>query len=275
MTRNGVLEDNGDLISAGWDRAVRGRVIGRGSRAATAAVLVSILGLLLTPALAAAAATMTDPTDGARLHVDRRGLGTFTWTLPVGEVGPEVLVGDTPKVLSEETFYPFEEVCGATGEGGRATSCKTEDPLPAGRHYAFIWTRAGEQGENEYSPVTSFTVPPLLDWNSDLHEVDAGKAVETGIAFTAGPPESELQVFGWSNDEGARVVFDFTISHGNRVLKRYRNVQISTGPASGPVPSGVSIGPVASLRFGTPLTCRIVMRSDGITLSRTARMKAA
>jgi hypothetical protein len=131
---------------------------------AIAAALVSILGLLLTPALAGAAATMTDPADGATLHVDSRGLGTFTWILPGGEVGPEVLVGDTPKVLSEETFYPFEEVCGASGEAQRPTSCKTDDPLPAGRHYAFIWTRAGEEGETEYSPVTRFTVAPLLDW---------------------------------------------------------------------------------------------------------------
>jgi hypothetical protein len=254
---------------------VRRLAIGRGSPPAAGVALVSILGLLLTPALASGAATMTEPANGAKLHVDRRGLGTFAWTLPSGEVDPEVLVGDTPNVLSEESFYPFETVCGAAGEAQRPTSCKTEDPLPAGRHYAFIWTRTGEQGENEYSAVTSFTVPPLLEWNSDLHEVDAGKVVETGIAFTAGLPESELEVFGWSNDAGAKVIFTFTITHGHRVLKRDRNVQVSTGPDSGPVSSGVDLGPVRALRFGTPLVCKIVMRSDGITLRRTAKMKAA
>jgi hypothetical protein len=266
--------------------------------------LAAVVIAALAPSTAHAAATITSPANGATARLDKSGEPLFAWTLPQGEVHPEVEVAqqgmatNPPSFDLDHNFAPFVAYCSThhdqDGNFLPAYSCPSSGtsvsgPLTAGRYYAFIWSLAPSDDPsigytNEYSAFTTFVVPPFLTWGYNEPENDA-PAIDTDVGRTPGVrgPKgilwSSCSAVGWLNEAG-RVRFTYTIRQRHRVVKRYTRTERigadDVGPPDGgaPVQSHIVMRPRRHLRPGSRLTCTVTMRGGGITLSRSRRMTA-
>lgn len=235
--------------------------------------------MLLAATIAAApsahaAATMTYPANGAKVALDAGGNFTFQWTLPQGELGPTVWTGDTPN-YDPDTFVPFGDTCGAPDPSQATFSCVPR-PFAAGTHYAFIFTTNADNTEHYLSPVTSFVVPLAMGFGTcgprgqcDVPPVRTTYRPHPPI----GRPYSTLEVTGWLNSPGTKVSFTFTLKHGRKVVKRTHDTR-SPEDTQFFFDSGVLLRHLPGVSGGTRLTCIITMSAGGITLTRTATIRA-
>jgi hypothetical protein len=267
-------------------------------------VLAAVLCAVLSPSAAHAAATITSPANGAKARLDKSGEPLFAWTLPPGEVHPEVevapqaTVANPPSFDLDHNFAPFVAYCNThSDQNGNflpAYSCPSSGtavsgPLAAGRYYAFIWSLAPSDDPqvdytNEYSAFTTFVIPPFLTWGYNEPENDA-PAIDTDVGRTPGVrgPKgilwSSCSAVGWLNEAG-RVRFTYTIKQRRRVVKRYRRTErigadeVGQPDGGAAVESHIVMRPRRHLRPGSRLTCTVTMRGGGITLSRSRRMTA-
>lgn len=251
------------------------------------AALVSTVTALSATAAAQASATMTSPANGATVALDSRANFSFSWTLPPGEVGPQVYEGNTP-TYDPETLAPFGGICGAPDVEQQTVTCRPDSPVSAGTHYAFIFTTNSDNTAHYYSPVTSFVVPFRIGWGCGP-KLMGDCADPSGVKTTyaphppIGPPTSSLEVSGWLNAAaGTAVKFSFTLKHGRKVLATIHDVQHTDDFW---VSSGFELLHT-QIRFGhqhvhwrgehggTRLTSTFVMSGGGLTLTRTAKVRA-
>lgn len=249
-----------------------------------------MVSTLLPASSALASASMTYPANGATVSLDQQGSFSFRWTLPAGELGPTVYVGNSP-TYDAETYYPFDPGCGAAGPDQASSSCRMippgSKPLSAGTHYAFIRTDDGDPTtQYYYSPVTRFVVPPKLAWGcgpaADCH----GPVVVPGYNASpaVGPPESDMSVRVWVNSPGAAVSATFTLRNGNRVLARIKTAthadsDFFTDPGfmvfqvgdRGPYRTAVRLHGIHGVKW---LRVTVVVRAKGLTITRTVKFRA-
>jgi hypothetical protein len=257
-------------------------------RTAALLALATTLATLSAAAAAHASATMTSPANGATVSLDANANFSFAWTLPAGEVGPTVWEGDSP-TYDPDTLSPFSGICGSPAADQPAYSCRPDSPLNAGTHYAFIFTTNSDNTQHYFSPVTSFVVPVRIGWGCGPKARDTcgdPKGVTTQYVPhpPIGFPYSTLDVDGWLNErENTPVKFKFTLKRGRKVLARIQDVQrTSEFVASSGLElthSRISWGSGRHMhwhapRGGTKLTCTFVMSGGGLTLTRTATLKA-
>jgi hypothetical protein len=259
---------------------------------------LGVLGALLislcvaTPALGAA--TMTYPSDGQTVSLDDHAGFDFRWTLPAGESGPAVYIGDTPS-YDPDTLDPFRRICGANDPARVLESCyagiNTDLPPTAGMHYAFVDTVAldsyGDVTAHFQSPVTRFTVPPMIAWGCEAGDLLCHHPVVQSAYDprpTVGPPESDMNVTGWANSPGAPVNAAFTLRRGSKVVARIRqNTRVDDNGyfdpgfmvfqigSRGPYRSAVRLHGVRGVKW---LHVTIVVHSMGLTLKRTTKFRA-
>ena len=249
--------------------------------------MASTVAAVSAATAAEAAATITYPANGATVTLNAGANFAFAWTLPAGEVGPQVYEGDTP-TYDPETLSPFSGACGAPAADQAAYSCRPDTPPYAGTHYAFIFTTNADNTQHYYSPVTSFVVPPKLGWGCGPRA--PGECTDPNGVRTQyvphpliGLPYSTLEVSGWLNAIGGTAVnFSFTLRQGRRVLARIHDVQHT---ADFWVNSGFELKHSLVLfgsrhtrwpavRGGSRLTSTFVMSGSGLTLTRTATLRA-
>lgn len=238
---------------------------------------------LCASAAAHASATLTYPANGSTVALDKNGNFTFRWTLPPGETMANVWEGDTP-TYDPDTLDPFQGECGV---GQTDTSCPTNTPLSAGTHYAFVFTTDQDNTQHFYSPVTSFIVPPKLSLGCG--PVAPGCVATKGFKVIYDPhppiglPNSTLETNAWFNaPDDTPASFSFVLKHGHKVLARLRDVQQSGDLL---VDSGFLLhhsdirwgshhkrwhGP----RGGTVLTCICTVRAEGLSITKTEKIKA-
>lgn len=253
-------------------------------------VLGVLVGTLVGASGALASARITYPADGQTVPLDKQGRFTFRWTLPVGERGPAVYVGDTP-TYDPDTLYPFTEACGAQDPDQVIYSCAdTEKPIPAGSHYAFIFTQSGDPSsrdvQNHTSPVTRFVVPSKLSWGCSPASSCGGPVVSRAYNSnpTVGPPESDLDANVWLNSIKAPVRFTFTLRNGRRVVKVIRRTARSDGDYQldagfvafqvgdrGPYRTAVKLQGIHGVRW---LQVTIVARARGLAIRRVVKFRA-
>jgi hypothetical protein len=253
----------------------------RSSRWFSRTALLAIVALLVAAGPARAAATMTYPTDGQMVTLDKTLSFTFTWTLPAGEFGPSVYVGNTPTYTDPDTLYPFEAFCGIdagqTGESLSATSCQTSGyTVPAGTHYALIKTTNADGTQIFISPPVRFIVPYKAGFGCSPLEPRCGSVPVYNLYAPFGDSSypstyTRLLVKGWFN--GPRVTFTFTIKHGRNVLKRLHQTR-STDSQAYSAESGFNLYRLRGVHPGTRLTCIITISGGGVKTSRTVKIKA-
>ena len=249
--------------------------------------LVSTVAALSAAAAAQASATMTSPANGTTVALDSGANFSFSWTLPQGEVGPQVYEGDSP-TYDPETLSPFSAICGAAGVDQPASTCRPDTPLNAGTHYAFVFTANSDNTEHYYSPVTSFVVPFRIGWGCGPRLM-GGCTDPNGVKTTyvphppIGPPTSTLEVSGWLNaPPGTAVKFSFTLKQGRKVLATIHDVQhtddfwVSSGfeLLHTQIRFGHRHMHWRGARGGTHLTSTFAMSGGGLTLTRTAKVRA-
>jgi hypothetical protein len=256
-------------------------------------VLVPCVVALVSMVMAAAAqasATLTSPANGAKVSFDKDGVPAFAWTLPAGEVDPQVSVAPQASVPDPSAYdpnhtAPFELECGAPHPGGNlvaAYSCRGEEPLTAGSYYAYITTRRPIDEfdyEAVFSPLTSFVMPAFLVWGDPVNHSHPAVKTRRNRQFggAGGFVSSSLEVRGWFNNPDGRVKFSVTVKHGHKLVKRFRRtvpvrVDVNSGGAADPV---FVVKRKRGIRAGSRLNATIVMSAGGVTLKRTAKMKAA
>jgi hypothetical protein len=249
--------------------------------------LTSIVAAVSAAAMANASATMTYPPNGATVTLNAGANFAFAWTLPAGEVGPQVYEGDTP-TYDPDTLSPFSGVCGGPAADQVAYSCRPDTPPYAGTHYAFIFTTNADNTQHYSSPVTSFVVPPRLGWGCGPRA--QGECTDPNGVRTQyvphpliGLPYSTLEVSGWLNGtSGTAVNFSFTLRQGRRVLARIHDVQhtadfwVSSGfeLTHSLVLFGSRHTHWPAVRGGSRLTSTFVMSGAGLMLTRTAALRA-
>lgn len=253
-------------------------------------VLGAIVIGLWCSSTALAAATMTYPGDGATASLDQQAGFSFRWTLPAGEMGPQVWIGDQP-TYDPETFSPFGQGCGADHPDQVIYSCRmgsrSTRPLSAGTHYAFIFTGNGDPPTQHYfSPVTRFVVPPKLAWGCGPIATCAGPAVRQAYnpSPQLGPPESDMSVKVWVNSPGALVTAQFAVRNGNRVVARITRSQradsgffcdpgfmvFQTGHR-GPYRTAVRLHGIHGVKW---LSVTVAVRAKGLTITRIVNFRA-
>ncbi|HKN94731.1 MAG TPA: hypothetical protein VJU60_10395, partial [Thermoleophilaceae bacterium] len=203
-------------------------------RSALALPCVVLLSLL-TATAAHASATLTNPANGATVTYDKDGVPSFAWTLPAGEVDPQLYVAPQASVPDPAAYdpnhvAPFEQECGAPHPGGNlvaAYSCRSDEPLAAGTYYAYITTRVPIDEldyDAVFSPITTFVMPTFLVWGDPIsHEFPAietrrDRAVGSRRVFI----DSAIEVRGWFNNPDGKVKFTVTVRHGHKLVKRFR-----------------------------------------------------
>jgi hypothetical protein len=243
--------------------------------------LGALLATLASAGAAHASATLTYPPDGATVSLDKNAHFTFTWTVPDGETMPDVYIGDTP-TYDPDTLAPFNGECGSTQT---PTSCATDSPIPAGRHYAFMFTTDTDNTQHFFSPVTSFIVPPKLGLGCG----PLGGCVEPkGFRKTYVPhppigiPYSTLEMGAWFNaPDDSVATFSFTIKRGHKVLGRVHDVEHSNDLG---VDSGFTLTHARILsgshhirwhapRAGTPVTSISTVSAEGLSITRSVKVK--
>jgi hypothetical protein len=266
--------------------------------------LAAVLCAALAPSAAHAAATITSPANGATARLDRFGEPSFAWTLPPGEVHPEVevapqaMVTNPPSFDPNHNFAPFTAYCNThsdqNGNFVAAYSCPSSGtavsgPLTAGRYYAFIWSLAPSDDPqvdytNEYSAISTFVVPPFLTWGynepeNDVPAVDTDVNRVPGVRGPKGILSSSCSAVGWLNEAGP-VRFTYTIKQRHRLVKRYQRTELVSADDVGPPDGGAAVQSHIvmrkrrHLRPGSRLTCTVTLRGGGRTLSRSRRMTA-
>jgi hypothetical protein len=253
-------------------------------------VLGVVLGALWSASGALASATMTYPADRATVSLDQQGSFTFRWTLPAGEMGPQIWVGDQP-TYDPETFAPFGQGCGAARPDQVTYSCRmappSTKPLPAGTHYAFIQTDDGDPVTRYwYSPVTRFVVPPKLGWGCGPAAGCNDPAVHQAYnpQPNVGPPESDMFVRVWVNSPGAPVTATFTLRNGNRVVARivrtaHADSDFFSDPGfmvfqvgdRGPYRTAVRLHGIHGVKW---LRVTAAVRAKGLTITRIVKFRA-
>jgi hypothetical protein len=237
---------------------------------------------------------MTYPADGQTVSLDNHAGFDFRWTLPAGESGPAVYVGDTASFYPD-TLEPFRRICGANDPFEVIESCYagvTSDlPPTAGTHYAFVDTVTldsyGEVTAHHQSPLIRFTVPPLIAWGCEPGDIVCHHPVIQSVyspSPTVGPPESDMNINGWANSPGAAVNAEFTLRRGSKVVARIRqsthvdhNGYFSPGfmvfqiGHRGPYRNAVRLHGVRGVKW---LQVTIVVNSMGLTLKRTTKFRA-
>ena len=259
-------------------------------RSALALPCVVALLSMLTATAAHASATLTNPANGAKVTFDKDGVPSFAWTLPGGEVDPQVYVAPQASVPDPAGYNPadpggpFEPECGAPHPGGNlvaAYSCRGEEPLAAGTYYAYITTRVPIDEfdyDSVFSPLTTFVMPTFLVWGDPIdHEFPAIQTRrDRALGSTRVFIDSAVEVRGWFNNPDGKVNFRVTVKRGHKLVKRFRRT-VSLGSV---VNGGGFADPVfvvkrkRSIRTGSRLTATIVMSAGGVTLTRKAKMKA-
>src|SRR5690348_143388 len=243
---------------------------------------VALSALLLAASVAHAAATLTYPSNGQTVALDKNGDFTFQWTLPPGEAMPDVWVGATP-TYDPDTLDPFHGECGSAQTD---TACPTETPLSAGTHYAFMFTTDTDNVQRFYSPVTSFTVPPKLALGCG--PVAPGCVAAKGFQRIYVPhppiglPNSTLEMNAWFNaPDDSAANFTFILKRGRKVLARIHDVQRSSDLL---VDSGFLLHH-SDIRWGshhkrwhappggTKLTCICTVTAEGLTITRNETVK--
>lgn len=247
---------------------------------------------IASPALGAA--TMTYPADGQTVSLDNHAGFDFRWTLPAGESGPAVYIGDATS-YDPDSLVPFREICGANEPTAILDSCyvgvTTDFPPTAGTHYAFIDTVTtdsyGDVTAHYQSPLTRFTVPPAMAWGCEPGDIVCHHpAIQTGYnpSPTVGPPESDMAITGWANSPGAPVTATFTLRRGSKVVARIRQhtsvdhdlyfepgFMVFQVGSRGPYRSAVRLHGVRGVKW---LRVTIVVQSMGLTLKRTTKFRA-
>jgi hypothetical protein len=246
--------------------------------------LMAAAVLLATAASAHASATVTYPPNGGTVQLDKKGIFAFAWTLPPGEIMPSVYVGDSP-TYDPDTLAPFNSGCAVLAD--TATSCRSDEPIPAGTHYLFVDTVNTDVTQHFDSPVTSFTVPPLLALGCGPV---AGSCSGTNKGFhilyvphpPIGLPNSTLEMAAWFNaPDDTPANFSFTVKRGHKVVARLKDVQRSSELL---VQSGFELTHAQMLwghrhkrwhapRGGTRLTVICSVSAQGLTLTRTEKMR--
>ena len=259
-------------------------------RSALAVACVVALVSMVAATDARASATLTNPANGAKVTFDKDGVPSFAWTLPAGEVDPQVSIAPQASVPDPAAFNPndlgpFEPECGAPHPGGNlvaAYSCRGEEPLAAGSYYAYIATRRPiDEFDNEavFSPLTSFVMPTFLVWGDPVgHELPAIKTRrDRALGSLRVFVDSAVEVRGWFNNPDGKVKFRVTVKHGHKLVKRFRRTVRVTVDVNGGgfADTAFAVKRRRGIRSGSRLTARIVMSAGGITLTRTAKMKAA
>ena len=243
-----------------------------------------LLATLAFAGTAHAAATLTYPPNGATVTLDKKANFTFTWTLPPGEIMPSVYVGDSP-AYDPDTFAPFRGVCDVQAD--TSTSCQPDPALSSGTHYAFVDTVNTDVTQHFESPVTSFIVPPVLGLGCGPN--GAGCVASKGFQriYTPHPPiglpSSTIEMNAWYNaPDDTPAKFTFVIKKGHKVTARVHDTQRSNdfGVDSGFLLHHFEIrwghhhmrwhGP----RGGTVLTVVCTVQAQGLSLTRTLKMKA-
>lgn len=252
--------------------------------------VVGLMAVLWSASPALGAATMTYPANGATVRLDQTAGFNVRWTLPPGEKGPQVWVGDSP-TYDPETFYPFDQGCGAQQPDDVTYSCHMGPPLGrllvAGIHYAFIQTDDGDPTTQcWYSPVTRFVVPPELAWGCGPKAPCNDPAVSQTYRPmpTLGPPESDMTVRLWVNSPGAPASAKFTIRNGNRVVAVIRrNTRVESDffwdpgfmvfqvGERGPYRSAVRLHGIKGVKW---LRVTVVVRARGLRITRHVKFRA-
>jgi hypothetical protein len=240
-----------------------------------------MVALLAAAGPAAAAATMTYPTQGQTVKLDKRLSFAFTWKLAGGEVGPSVYVGDSP-TYNPDTLDPFSPVCGVDDgqfdASSTTTSCRGNSdalPVPPGTHNALITTTDASDTQRFISPVVRFVVPHKLGFGcSPLQPGCRDLAIES-LYLPFGDSEygraySRFVVNGWFN--GPHVTFTFTIKRGRKVLKELR--QTRSPDLYYTVNSGFKLYRLRGVPAGTRLSCVVKMSGSGVTTSRTVQIRS-
>jgi hypothetical protein len=245
------------------------------------------LAFVATLALAGtahAAATLTYPPGGATVALDKKANFTFSWTLPPGEVMPSPQVGDSP-TYDPDTFAPFGPVCDVLPD--TATSCRPDGPIPAGTHYVFVDTVNTDVTQHFESPVTRFVVPPMLALGCGPRAPSCVAPKGFQRVYVPHPPiglpNSSLEMNAWFNaPDDTPANFTFVIKRRHKVMARLHDVQRSSDLL---VDSGFLLlhsqirwgshrkhwhGP----RGGTVLTVICTMTAEGLSLTRTEKVKA-
>jgi hypothetical protein len=258
---------------------VGGRTGRGGTRQLAVATLACALACLAVAGPARAAATITYPVDGETVTPNSHGLVEFRWTLPPGELEPEVYMGDTPSYSREEGefFKPYQNYCGV-GFEEVATSCippasVEEQPIPAGTHYALVAT--GSPAGLQQSPLVRFLVPFRLGWGcSPLFPACHLPQVQN-FFFPRGdggyPAAYNLLVLnGWSN--GSSVTATFTLRRGSKLVKR---IHVTKPPEQNyMVMTGFNMYRLPGIPAGTRLACTVEMSSGGVTIRRSMTLRA-
>jgi hypothetical protein len=257
----------------------------RASRRSGCTAFLAIVALLATAGSARAAATMTYPTDGQTVTLDKKLGFTFTWTLLADEFGPSVYVGDTP-TYNPDPFYalaPFEPFCGVdVGQidaSSSATSCRGNAdalPVPPGTHYALIKTTNADGSQIFISPVVRFIVPYKLGFGCSPLQPGCHELAVQSLYYPFGDEvypwkHSLLVVRGWFN--GPRVTFTFTIKRGSKVLKRLHQTR-STDSQVYYADSNFKLYRLRGVPGGTRLSCVITISGGGVKTSRTVKIRA-
>jgi hypothetical protein len=242
-------------------------------------------------ATAQASATLTNPANGAHVTFDKDGVPSFAWTLPGGEVDPQLYIAPQASVSNPGAFNPadpggpFEPECGAPHPGGNlvpAYSCQGDEPLAAGTYYAYITTRVPIDEldyDSVFSPLTTFVMPAFLVWGDPIgHEFPAietrrDRALGSRRVFV----DSAIEVRGWFNNPDGKVSLKVTVKHGRKLVKRFRrNVTVHPDVNGGGVADAAfAVKRKRSIRTGSRLNATVVMSAGGITLTRRVKMKAA
>jgi hypothetical protein len=120
------------------------------------AVVVAVGALAVTSA--GAAPSLSSPGSGASMTTTRPA---FSWALPSGETALSISVARSSTINpSTDDFMPGE-LAQIGMLKGDATNWTPSRPLPAGKYYWHVGSRAGAQNR-VYSSVSAFVIKPLI-----------------------------------------------------------------------------------------------------------------
>lgn len=249
---------------------------------ACGAAAAAAAALALAPSAALGSATFTYPVNGQTVTLDKKLTFDFRWSLPQGDIYPDVYVGDQPTFDLNNNFRPFESWCG--GEVQAATSCRLHNDsgiIPvAGVHYAVIATSdpTGSSDTPNVSPEVRFKVP---------FRIGLGCAPTAGCEWprlsnvwyrfgdaSYGFPWSDFNIWAWTN--GPKLTMGYTLSRGRQVLKRWTRTAKANVLFDVPGPNHLEIRvfDLPGIAAGTPLRVTVRLGSGNASLTRAFTLRA-
>jgi hypothetical protein len=266
--------------------------------AVVVAALLFILAVAV-PDAALAYPTLTAPADGQTVKLDSHGNALFAWTLPQGEVGPEVDIApasqvSNPPSVDPQTGAPFGMECPAPEDPDNnwapGFSC-AGPPLGLGRYYAYMADFvpapddsggfSDEHGSynRSTSPFTTFVVPTFLVWGpndplANLKPIDASPYSTHPSGF---PLDREgFEVNAYFNEQHGAVPINLVVKKGKKTVERVKTTGYADDlPEGGLMQQTISAKRPHGVRRGTKLTGVITISAGGVTLPpRSVKFKA-